>query len=81
MRSTIKAPNGSVVWTAVSRSLSIAPDANRTVIQSATLPMMLLWDAELAPALHTLLTELVAGADVLADSSRETRFGIRRMDF
>lgn len=61
----------------------ITAGTTQTLHQEVTLPSATLWDAELAPALYTLLTELVSGDGqaVLHDSSRETRFGIRKMEF
>jgi beta-galactosidase len=81
VRSTITAPNGSAVWSSTSASVSVSVGASHIVRQTAALPTALLWDAELAPTLYTLLTELIVGTDTLTDSNRATTFGIRRMTF
>ena len=87
VRSSVAASNGSIVWNSTSASVKISAGATIVVKQTAQLPRCELWDAELAPTLYTLLTEIIVNADsdgstsVLKASSRETTFGVRRMEF
>ena len=96
VRSTISSSNGTIVWSSTSASVAVSAGADVTVRQTAELPRCELWDAELAPTLYTLRTELVVsdinasddswlrdglGQVVLTASSRQTTFGVRKMDF
>jgi beta-galactosidase len=78
VRFTVIAPNGAVVARGSGGTVTLAPGAERELASDLPVAAPALWSLE-TPALHMLVTQVVAGGKEI--DRQVTRFGIRTVHF
>lgn len=78
VRTTLVAADGTAAASESSDPLTLAPGADRDVVQQIDVARPRLWSPK-SPTLYTLRTEIVSGGRVV--DAEERRIGIRRIEF